>query len=177
MICHIVACGPSGAHWNGEGYSIGVNDCAKWGHKVDNLIVVNSLNSFPARKKIVEDTRPREKLFGISCWCHHPSYQHIGYMNAWRGRLEKGKIYKSISSPFIAVTMAYRMGYDKIILWGVDFINHQSIWGSKADREVLKYADLQRALRAKGASMYLGATADFTNEGALKDVLPNFRVL
>lgn len=177
MICHIIGCGPSGVHWNGQGFSIGVNDCLKFGHNVDILLIVNSLNATPDRKKIVEDTRPRENLFGISCWNQHPNYVPVPFMNAWNGRLEKGKIYKSKSSPFIAVTMAAAKGYDKIVLWGVDMTDHPIIKGSKLDREVANFISLRDALIRKGASLYLGATQEFTNQGALSAHLPNFRML
>lgn len=95
-------------------------------------------------------------------------------MNMWKGDLQKGKLYKSKTSPFIAVTMAYSLGYDKIVLWGVDFINHRIVKGSKLKSEVANFESLQKALVKNEASMYLGGTNEFTNQGALKEVLPNF---
>jgi hypothetical protein len=177
MIAHIIGCGPSGKHWNGKGFSIGVNDCLKFDHNVDILVIVNSLNSYPERKKIVEDTRPRQTLYGISCWANHPCFTPIPTMVHWRGRLDKNhKIYRSKTSPFIAASMAYSMGYDKIVLWGVDFVDHPVVKDQKLRSEVGMYVSLQNALLKKGASMYLGATNDFENEGALKGFLPNFRI-
>lgn len=177
MICHIVACGTSGRHWNGQGFAIGVNDCLKYGQNVDILLIVNSLNSFPDRKKIVEETRPRLSLMGIGCWNDHPNYTPVPYMNSWNGRIEKGKIYKSKTSPFIAATLAFKLGYDKIVLWGVDLIDHPIVKGWKKDNEVRNFVSLHKALQKRGASLYLGATEDFTNEGALSLYLPNFRIL
>lgn len=177
MIAHIIGCGPSGQHWNGVGFSIGVNDCFKFGQTTDYLVVVNSLDNYPERKKIVEESRPRKKLLGLESWCRHPNYEHIAYMNKWRGKIERGNLYKSKTSPFIAVTMAYSFGYDKIVLWGVDFVDHPNVNGAKLSAEVQNYLSLQIALQKKGCSMYLGATAEFTNEGVLKDQIPNFRIV
>jgi len=174
MICHIIGCGESGKYWDGNGFSIGVNDCFKFGHHPDILIVVNNMRRFQERKKIIDATRPRVKLYGLGSWSNHPNYQHIDYMNIWKGDLKKGKLYKSKTSPFIAVTMAYSLGYDKIVLWGVDFVNHRIVKGSKLKSEVSNFESLQKALLKNGASMYLGGTNEFTNQGALKDALPNF---
>lgn len=175
MICSIIGCGPSGQYWDGKGYSIGVNDCFKFGKRTDILLIVNTLNKYPARKRIVEESRPKDKLYGIGEWCTHPNYRAVPYMNRFVGVLEKGKIYKSKTSPFIAVTLAYSMGYDKIILWGVDFDNHPIVNGQYLKNEIAMYAKLQDALLKKGCSMYLGCTEEFENQGALKDIIPNFR--
>lgn len=174
MICNVVACGPSGKYWNGKGYSIGVNDCRKWGHEVDILICINSLSKYPDRKQIVMDSRPREKFLAMGgSWSTHPCYERIAYMNHWRGKLEK-KLYRSISSPFVAVTLAYSLGYDKIILWGVDMTDHPIIKGQKQRSEVEKFVSLQNELLKKGCSMYLGQTEGFENTGALAGLIPGF---
>lgn len=174
MICHIVACGESGKYWNGKGFSIGVNDCFKFGYQTDILIVVNSFDKYPDRKKIIQSSIPREKLYALGTWSGHPKYEHIRYMNAWKGKLDKGKLYKSKTSPFIAVTMAFGLGYDKIVLWGVDFISHPVVKGQRLNEEVRNFESLQSALLKQGASMYLGGTEDFVNQGALRDLIPNF---
>lgn len=174
MIANIVACGPSGAQWDGRGFSIGVNDCRKWGYDVDILIVVNSLDKYPDRKKIVQDSRPRQELLGLGMWSSHPCYKRIGYMNQWKGKLEKGKLYKSKSSPFIAATLAYSLGYDKIVLWGVDFEKHPFIHSERLSVEVANFASLQKELERNGASMYVGQAEGFEYDGALADVLPRW---
>lgn len=174
MICNIVACGPSGKYWDGKGYSIGVNDCRKWGHEVDILLIVNSLDKYPERKKIVQDSRPREKLLGLGMWNGHPKYEPVPYMNKWRGTLEHGKIYKSSSSPFIAATIAYNLGYDKIVLWGVDMNDHPIIKGPRLASEIGVFASLQNELLKKGCSMYLGQVEGFENTGALAGLIPGF---
>lgn len=174
MIASIIGCGPSGKYWNGEGFSIGVNDAFKWGNPTDILIVVNSLDNYPDRKQIVMESRPKQ-LLALGTWSSHPSYKHIPYMNQWKGVLEKGKLYKSKTSPFIAVTLAYSMGYDKIVLYGVDFIGHPIVKGSKLRGEITAYESLQKALIKNGASMYLGGTDEHENDGVFKDLLPSFK--
>lgn len=194
MIAHIIGCGDSGSRWPGTGFSIGVNDCWKFGKETSALLLVNSLLQFPERRKIVDEARPRHGLYtNQPTFRNHPCYKPLtarpvcvpikenqkGRLEHYGGRADKiyqGRLYMTgTSSPIIAVSIAWGMGFDKIILWGVDFVDHRSIFGKKKDREVSKYADFNRALNRQGASMYLGATETFNNTGSLAGLIPNFK--
>lgn len=171
---------PIGQYWNGEEFSIGVNDCKKWGYEVDILFIGDSLNEYPDRKKVVEDSRPRQFLLGHEAWWStHPSYKPmpcvycIPHGTPWRG-LEKAKLYQRYSSPLIAVTLAYSMGYDEIVLWGIDFANHPFLRGHRLKQEVVMYMFVQNELLKDKCSMYLGEVEGFTNNGALGGLIPNF---
>lgn len=126
MIANIVALGETAKQWNGEGFSIGVNDCFRWGKPTDNLVLVDSLRSIPTRKNIVTKSNPEILWSNMSCWTFHPSFKPLGQTFHWKGRFVPGNLYHSNNSPFIAVTLAYRLGYRTMILWGGRFEHPQN---------------------------------------------------
>jgi hypothetical protein len=125
MTCHIIGLGPTAKHWNREGFSIGVNDCFR-NHHTDLLVVVNVFKDFN-RTKIVQDSRPKQLLSYLAFWASHPCYKFIGHFNPWKGKLRRGELYYSNNSPFLAASYAFNLGYDDIVLWGVDFTDHPVI--------------------------------------------------
>lgn len=156
MTCHIIGCGTSGSTWNGEGFSIGVNDCWRFGNPTNHLVVVNSFGSEPARREIVQRSTPDVFWGHLSMWADRPDFRKLE-MQSWKGNLSPGKVYYSNNSPFIAVTLAYKLGYRKIILWGVDFNDHKTIKDDLLKRTLKDFSELQAELIKNGASMYLGA--------------------
>jgi hypothetical protein len=77
----------------------------------------------------------------------------------WYGTYHKGKIYKSDTSPFIAICLAVKLGATEIVLWGVDFVNHSKFKQGEAGtkREVETYLGLIRELNNIGIKVYLGS--------------------
>lgn len=176
----ILGCGESGQYWDGLGESIGVNDCWKFGHPTDYLMVINPSNSFiPERRKIIEKSRPHHFITDSKTflrqwyakadqvkpnmnfkelWCTNGG-QLIKYrFSKWTGTLHKDRIQYSNTSPFAAVSLAYLLGYNEIILWGVDFKTHRT-W--KADNphmfeELDNYKALFKQLEDVGVSVKLG---------------------
>jgi hypothetical protein len=184
MIAHIIGCGDSGKHWPGTGFSIGVNDCWKFGKETSCLLIVNNFHQYPERKEIIWNSTPKHGFYtNMPGFATHPNYKPLIIprerplipFTGRTTRVQKGYLYKSITSPIIAVSLAWSMGFDKMVLWGVDFVNHNSVNGKKADREVSKYVEFNRALNKQGAGMYLGATDTFNNTGAFAGLLPNFK--
>lgn len=171
MICSIIGCGITAKLWNGEGYSIGVNDCWKYGLITDRLIVVNSLNKWQDRRKVVLDSTPKDGLYSmIANFNHHPNYKHIGPMQRFRPNrfgIKPGVLYYSSTSPFIALSMAHNLGYKEIVLWGVDLVDHPNVKDNSLRREIQQFDSFCKALLKEGTNVYLGS--EF---GALKDYLP-----
>lgn len=168
MIAHVIGCGPSLEKWDGNGLSFGVNDC--WKHKPTNyLLIVNNLSRWPERHKIVMESRPEILWSHVSTYSHHPSYKFIGSWQRWRPHntsANRGTQYSSNNSTFMAASRAFNMGANEIVLWGVDFENHQDINGNTLERAVNDWVTFNECLKKQGAFIRLGV-----EYGALKGLL------
>jgi len=156
--------------WNGEGGSIGVNDCEKFGNKVASLVVVNSDFELPRLQVIKNTVAPAGFYSQLTYWYNQPNYKPLPPMKRFTGRenkLETGWIYSSRTSPFIAITLAALWGHKEIVLYGVDFENHPIVRDDRLMREVDQYKRLSEFLHIRGISLFLS-----TNYGALRSFLP-----
>jgi hypothetical protein len=160
MTYNIIACGDTAKHWNGSGNSIGVNDSFKWGHHIDRLIVCNRLAMFPReRLDIINASQPNKFYSHKADWHERfPLWNKLDLV-PWYGTYHKGKIYKSDTSPFIAICLAAKLGATEIVLWGVDFVNHSKFKHGEpgTKREVETYLELIRELDSIGIKVYLGS--------------------
>lgn len=166
MICNIIACGESGAQWDGRGDSIGVNDCFKFGKSVDYLMILDPINRFkPERMTTIKATNPKhfltlEKRWLIEMWkgdldlISYSKNKQLFCTNGpeiidfrfsrWKGKLSKDRIYYSRTSPFAALSLAYILNYKEINLYGADFQTHQT-WNPNNPmmrEELLNYREL-----------------------------------
>ena len=174
MIISIIGCGQSAKDWHKTpcDLSIGVNDCLKFGHQTDWLVVVNAVNKFtPKPKNGYQDrlftiTRSRPKRF----FCHNGAWKQY-FTNAellqlypFRGTVKKGKIYFSKTSPFVAMNLAYEAGATDIILWGVDFLDHPNVKDKILKSELMEYKRLFDALEGKGVRCWIGSPETVLND-------------
>lgn len=159
----IVACGPSGALWPGTGPSIGVNDYLKWGKQADSVIVVNS-NFSHERMSLI---RQHKGIFysTLKFWAKEAHYKPIQTRKFSRS-VETGVIYHSITSPFIAISLAFVQGHREIVLYGVDFVDHPIVKDYTLRREVEQYLRLIGLLEKHGTRVYLGVQS-----GVFKNLL------
>lgn len=68
----------------------------------------------------------------------------------------KNFIYTSNNSPFIACSMAFNIGFKKMVLWGVDFVGHQEIQGDRFIRAKNDFVSFDKEIQGEGAKIYLG---------------------
>lgn len=166
MIVSIVACGESAREWYKTpcDLSIGCNDCVKFGHEVDYLVIVNAPDKFNARAKngfadrIGTITRSKPKRFFCydAKWKpYFPNYELLA-LKPFSGSVQSGRVYKSVTSPFVAITLAFSHGATDIILWGVDLVNHPNIKNKTLSSEVSNYKRLFDALERKHVNVWLG---------------------
>jgi hypothetical protein len=175
-VINVIACGESGAQWDGKGDSIGVNDCWKWGRPTDYLMVLDNPERFSdPRKQIILNSKPHHFITGQYGWWKHFSksdmpkqklaYQEVHCTNGpqvisyrfsrWTGTLKNDRIHYSSTSPMCAITLAYLLGYKEIILWGVDFNTHKK-WNyhtTQGREEIAIYRDLFRQLKEMGVNV------------------------
>lgn len=168
MRCSIIACGETGALWDGKGASIGVNDAWKFGNTTDSLIVVNTFTRELERQKFIAECRPHNGFYSnLNRWRLHPNYKQLTLIRYTKGDINISKVYHSSTSPFIAMSLAASQGYKEIVLYGVDMVNHRVIKDYLLLREVELYERFSKALEKHGVKVYLAS--DF---GALKEILP-----
>lgn len=162
MIVSVVACGASAQYYDGSGFSIGVNDAFKWGHKLNFLLVVNHPTKFrsePERFDTITQSKPEKFISHSSAWrTWFPNLELIR-LYTYHSRADKFRIYHSQTSPFVAISYAVTMGATDIILWGVDFIDHKIFRAeSKKQRyEVDVYHQFINSISKHGVRVWLGA--------------------
>jgi hypothetical protein len=163
MTYHIVACGQTAQHWNGEGLSIGVNDAEKWGYFLNNLVIVNAPNQFQdSRLKTIQRSRPGKVWSNMpEFWDRHfKNIERLHLLRWTKGeKIRQGVIHHSSTSPFVAVSLAYNLGAKQIVLWGVDLINHPNYGKGtrKHISEMLLWDSYIYALKAEGVQIFIGA--------------------
>lgn len=159
----IIGCGPTGKHWEDadSSYSIGVNDCWKWGRHTDELVILNTRDSFtPMRLAIIEDSNPDilvtnfPGMFKIQAKAVQGVYDFQSYF--LNSQLDGKTLYRAHSSTFMAVSLAFNRGAKDIVMWGVDFSNHNTITGAILFDEMKKWRQLYFALTKKNCNLWVG---------------------
>jgi len=74
----------------------------------------------------------------------------------------------SISSPFVAACIAYKLGATEIVLWGCDYVNHPNFKeNGKIERVKKDFSGLKTFLDSKNIQIRLGVAGS----GALSEIL------
>jgi hypothetical protein len=166
MICNVIGLGETAELWDGQGFSIGVNDCFRY-RPTDCLVVVDGFRKLPERERIISKSRPEHGLYShLSKWSSHPNYKPLRSQRFTK-RVEPDKVYHSKTSPFIAISLAAYMGYKEIVLYGVDLVSHPNFKNHRLINEVRQYVLFIKELEKQGVKIYL-----YTNFGALAEHLP-----
>lgn len=170
----IIGCGETASQWDGKGFSIGVNDCWRFGKPTDYLVVVNTKKQFTEeRLNWIIRSQP-ERLYTHSEDYRHDFPESIFFklkedcFQKWRGKLIDSTVQFSKTSPFVAISLAYSIGAKTINLYGVDFNNHKTYNPSNTSdflHEINNYKSLFQQLKAKGI------TINCTKESYLNNVL------
>lgn len=170
--CAIVACGPTAKFFQGGCDSIGVNDAWKY-HHTGMLLVADPKRNFrnEGRLQFIEKCSP-EKFFyyyRFSEWkdaCNAEVYHAI----KWQGHLAPGKVYTSMSTPFVATSMAICLGYGEITIYGADYYNHKNFspdslkTRNRFDTELRNFKELSSEAIKIGVGVYCGHRASALSE-------------
>lgn len=159
MTYSIIACGKSAAEWQPNGISIGCNDVLKWGKPVDYLVLVNSPNKFKQRLPIILRTKAQVLTNMPGTWNKHfKKTEHIR-LSPFVVRVRPGMIYSSGTTPIIAMSVAIAKGATKLILWGVDMVDHPTfrVGVKKGDQEIHVYRKFFKEVALLGIEIYRGA--------------------
>lgn len=124
----VIGCGSSGSQWDGQGISIGVNDSWKFGKPTTYLLCVQTIQQmqrYPERLKTIIESKPEKFYTHKKEWDRFFPSMELITISRWKGRLTDGLQF-SRTSPFIALTMAHKLGFDHIKMYGVDYVNHKT---------------------------------------------------
>lgn len=147
MTVSVIGCGASAKEWFNTPFdylSIGVNDCFKFGVNPDYLLVVNAPfkfqpskeNNHTDRLKVIKQTQPKKFVTNLCQeWSKHKKPDVCINLLRFGKRVNRTEIYHSKTSPFIAMSLAYKLGATDIILWGVDFLDHRDFKPGKRETE------------------------------------------
>src|SRR5688572_21738135 len=167
MTVSIVASGDSAREWFKVpcDLSIGVNDCLKHGHDVDQLVIVNFPRKFTS-DRMKNILKSKAKVWThTSAWRAHFPKAEVIRLSPFAGYFHKNQIYCSKTSPMVAISLAVKAGAKDIILWGVDFKNHHvySDGNKQGKHEISKYQKLFEGLKKIGVNVWLGAPGSALN--------------
>jgi len=170
MVVSIAACGESGSEWYKTpcDLSIGVNDIFKFGHPVNQLLLINSPNQFEkSRLETIKSTKFDKVLTHSGTWDKiFPQNERIR-LQSFSKHLKKGHVYSSKTSPFVAASLAFNMGASDIILHGVDLISHPAIKDKLLNYEIRQIQNFTRMMSDQGTKTWLAK-----DYGALTKFLP-----
>lgn len=160
MLVNIIGLGESASHWDGTGFSIGINDAFKWGHKTNCLVVSNMPIKFPQnRLDIIKRSKPLKFYSPLQAWKQYfPDMVEIK-LRSWDGHLYNKTVISTDTSASIAMDLARQLRATKIILWGVDFKTHGTYHPGNPDSktEFRQLEHIVRAFREVGVNVFLGA--------------------
>lgn len=172
MIVSVVACGDTASEWHKVkcDLSIGVNDAFKFCYPTDYLLCCNWPTKFPIhRLNIIKASRPKTFYSNVEQWrAFFPGMVKIR-LNSWDGHLyptRRDEFSSAHTSPFIAMSMAYKQGAKDIILWGVEFISHSTYdqHNPQTRAEVKVYKQMVESLNREGVNVWLGKEGSLLEE-------------
>lgn len=158
---NIIGCGPSGSLWPGTGESLGVNDSWKFGKPTDYLLCIDWPKKFGDRFKTIQKSRPKKFYTQLPEWTKYVENIEMIHLRRWKGYLEKGKINHSLTSPFVAISLAWNLGYKDLVLWGVDM--NADFEKGYIREEISNFKDLTQELKKQNVNVYLGAEGSSLN--------------
>lgn len=159
MIVNIIGLGQTGKLWNGQGSSLGINDCWRHGIKTNALIACNFPNKFPQeRLEIIKRSKPVQFYSNLEAWRQwHPNTIPL-QLRSWDGHLYEKTTICTNTSASIALDLARKLGASKIILWGIDMVDHPvyNAGNGAGQTELKQLEQICKAFKSVGIEVYLG---------------------
>lgn len=171
MIAGIIGCGQTSEGWQNtrHDFTIGVNDCKKFGHDPDYMVVIDSPKRFTKDRIEIMKATKSKLITRDDQWKHILGESEKVRLQHFGKYLKKGHVYNSKTSTFVAMSIAFNMGANDIVLHGVDLVSHQVFHpGNRLyDYEMRQYEKFCRMLRDIGVRVWVSshesALAKFLN--------------
>jgi hypothetical protein len=139
---------------------IGVNDI--WAKvKTEMVVCVDPPRRFTAsRLAVIKTCTPKMFYSNIDDWKEFKDCFY--WKTATHGIIKdqpfnENHIYHSVNSPFIACNLAYHLGAQQIVMYGVDFLSHSKLKGTLIMEKILKdFSWLNENYKKRGVTLYVG---------------------
>lgn len=174
---HILGLGESLSTYKPDEFeTFGVNDIWKKVH-TDYLLCIDFPKVFTEeRRKIILASKPKiffSHLDGSEVpreenynWTQMPNFKKITFGSLLT--IESGEVPKSNNSTYCAVCIAYQIGYEKIIMHGVDFKNHHQLnKNGNFEKAMRDFKTLYDYLKSKNINLFVSSKIS-----SLSDFIP-----
>jgi len=156
---HVIGKGESKEFFKHDGnVTIGVNNVNEW-IKTDHIVVIDPISNFKPVPKIFIESNA---MFWSQLEDNKHFVKQMTIIELSRGRgvlddFDSDRFVYSITSPFVAVHLAYKFGAKKIVMWGVDFNTHENFnTDSLRNRALKDFGNLRKKLNDRGCELYVG---------------------
>lgn len=124
-----------------NGFKIGVNDINKFVN-VNHLVILDNPSRFTKeRLSIINKSNPDILISHINLWSYKKNFHQIKLASNRSSitQINEPNVYPySIMSPYVAIIHAYKLGFDDIMIYGVDLTNHEFLSDNYKQKRVLK---------------------------------------
>lgn len=159
----IVGCGDSAEKWGERKFdlSIGVNDAAKWGYPLDQLVLINFQRKFsPPRLRIILNHHYPKVWTHTATWQRSFPHATVIKLTEFNGNIRNDLVYCSKTSPIVACSLALKQGAKSMVIFGVDMLTHQAyrVGTKSGDYEIKRYTRFFEQLTKRGVKVFRGAS-------------------
>jgi hypothetical protein len=159
MTIHVIGKGESKEFFKHDGnITIGVNDVNKW-IKTDHIVVVDPMCNHKEGHRTYKNSNA---MFWSQNEDNRNYVKNFTLIELARGRgvldeFDSDRFVYSITSPFVGVHLAYKLGAKNIVMWGVDFNTHPNFdTDSLRNRALKDFGNLRKKLNERGVNFYVG---------------------
>lgn len=152
MIVNVLGLGESLSEYTpGDNISFGVNDINRF-RKVDYLVCVDKREAFTEdRRRYIENNTAKILFTQLDEWSNLKNFQKITLQNRYPDyecNLDLPDYPKSVYSPFIAISLAYKLFQpNEIHLFGVDINTHKHLSDPITSQRIVRHTrNLKTAL-------------------------------
>jgi hypothetical protein len=151
---------------------IGVNDIWQVVETECVVCIDEPLKFTSSRLAVIKSCNPKIFYSPLEDWRPFKKSSHYWKMPT-RG-IAQGEVFKenliyhSVNSPFVACNIAYLLGAEEIVMYGVDFLSHSKLKGAFIMERIIKdFTWLNDAFKARGVKLFVGHGAS-----RLSEILP-----
>lgn len=160
----------------GFDFTVGVNDIFRY-HKTDYLVVVDRQERFTQeRLHVISMSTPEIFFSHHEVWKNSLAKKFCKLIFGQRSNLDSlGEVFPyeipeqfacphSISSPYVAACIAYKLGAAEIKLFGCDYLQHPNLKDkAKLERVKKDFAELKRELNKRGVQITCASGSALTD--------------